>query len=273
MREMTLEEVQRVCLDILKDIHDFCQQNGIKYTLQGGTLLGAVRHKGFIPWDDDIDIAMPRDDYDRFIRTYKSARGYKLFSRELMPMQNNVYLAFSRVCEMRDTFVDCRMLPWAAEETGVWVDVFPLDGIDDAPALREKRCGELNRLWKLSVWARRSRRPLSLCPTMRIKMVCLACKLLALLPVDFVDRHIKLCRSVPYDSTDSYINAAYMDYGRKEIHSKCVLENTVLLPFCEGFFYAMSGYDQALREKFGDYMQLPPVEKRVASHSVKRYWK
>ena len=142
MREMTLTEVQQACLDILKDIHNFCQQNGIKYTLQGGTLLGAIRHKGFIPWDDDIDIAMPREDYDRFIRTYTSKKGYKLFSRELAPMRKSVFLAFSRVCEMQKTFVDCRMLPWTSEETGVWVDVFPLDGIEDSPAIREKRCKE-----------------------------------------------------------------------------------------------------------------------------------
>ena len=71
MREMALKEIQQVSLDILKDVHQFCINNGIHYSLCYGTLLGAIRHNGFIPWDDDIDIMMPRPDYDRFVNTYK----------------------------------------------------------------------------------------------------------------------------------------------------------------------------------------------------------
>ena len=82
MREMTLEEIQQVSLEILKDVHRFCVENDIKYSLCYGTLLGAIRHNGFIPWDDDIDIMMPRPEYDRFIRLYQSEKGYKLFAAE-----------------------------------------------------------------------------------------------------------------------------------------------------------------------------------------------
>jgi lipopolysaccharide cholinephosphotransferase len=67
--ELSLEEIKRVALDILQDVADFCERNSLRYFLAYGTLLGAVRHRGFIPWDDDIDICMPRSDYERFLQT------------------------------------------------------------------------------------------------------------------------------------------------------------------------------------------------------------
>ncbi len=75
MKELTLSDVKAVSLDILKDVHEFCIAHDIKYSLAYGTLIGAIRHKGFIPWDDDIDIVMPRPDFERFFKEYKSEKG------------------------------------------------------------------------------------------------------------------------------------------------------------------------------------------------------
>ena len=80
MRKMTLQEIQTVNLELMKDIHAFCVKNNIHYSLAYGSLIGAVRHKGFIPWDDDIDIMMPRPDFERFSHEYKSEKGYRLSS-------------------------------------------------------------------------------------------------------------------------------------------------------------------------------------------------
>ena len=72
MQELTLKELQQVSLDIIKDVHSFCVNNNITYSIAYGTLIGALRHKGFIPWDDDVDIVMPRPDFERFCREYRS---------------------------------------------------------------------------------------------------------------------------------------------------------------------------------------------------------
>ena len=106
MREMTLKEIQQVSLGILKDIHKFCVEHDIQYSLCYGTLLGAIRHKGFIPWDDDIDITMPRPEFDRFIKSYQSEKGYRLFAAENNDGDTEVSVPFARVCEMQRTFVD-----------------------------------------------------------------------------------------------------------------------------------------------------------------------
>ena len=99
MKEMTLREVQLFGLEILKDVHHFCTLNGIRYSLAYGTLLGAIRHKGFIPWDDDIDIVMPRPDYEKFCKTFKSDAGYDIFS----PVEGDCYLGYARVCDLKRT--------------------------------------------------------------------------------------------------------------------------------------------------------------------------
>lgn len=82
METLSLKDIQGVLLRIMKYIHSFCVENDIKYSLCGGTLIGAIRHKGFIPWDDDIDITIPRPDYDRFVKIFKDSDEFKLFAPE-----------------------------------------------------------------------------------------------------------------------------------------------------------------------------------------------
>ncbi|MDE7409597.1 MAG: LicD family protein [Muribaculaceae bacterium] len=126
-KELTLKEKHSIILDIMKDIDRFCRANNIPYTLSSGTLLGAVRHGGFIPWDDDADMFMLRDDFDRFINSYKSDR-YRL----VYNFEGEDKLCPSGIAKVAD------VTTWSKDSTGkldfgVWVDVFPLESVPEDP--------------------------------------------------------------------------------------------------------------------------------------------
>lgn len=273
MREMTLKDIQNVSLDILIDVHNFCVKNNIKYTLQGGTLIGAIRHKGFIPWDDDIDIAMPRPDYERFIHSYRSHEGYKIFSRELSETKDT-YIAYARVCDMKHTFVDYRNLTWNAEKTGVWIDVFPLDGVDEDDAIWKKRYSEIRKCAIIGNYLRYAKRPFSMNNSFSAKRKWFKAKLISFFySFNVVDKHIELCRKVMFGETLRYCNCSLIKYGMRECHNNDVIDNVILVPFENKEFFVMSKYDEALTEKYGDYMKLPPAEQQVHGHGGGYYWK
>ena len=132
MKIITSEELKAIQLDLLQKTADFCKENGIRYYLCGGTLLGAIRHKGYIPWDDDIDISMPRPDYDRFISMFNKPEN----DYQVIDMSNNKKygLPFAKVHDTR-TFVD--ELQYTKDQFGVYIDIFPIDGVgEDEQVLR-----------------------------------------------------------------------------------------------------------------------------------------
>lgn len=126
LKLLTLKERQEILLKLLIEIDEFCRNHNIKYSLAGGTLLGAVRHKGFIPWDDDIDIYMLREDFDRFTTIYKNTKYNTLvFNTEI----NKNYLpqGFAKIVNPLTYVFDKK----GSAEYGIFVDIFPLDSIPD----------------------------------------------------------------------------------------------------------------------------------------------
>lgn len=272
MREMTLKDVQKVSLDILKDIHRFCVENGIKYTLFGGTLIGAARHKGFIPWDDDVDIAMPRPEYEKFVKTYESQHGYKLFCRERQG--KNIFLAYARVCEMEKTIVDDSVYPWTSEDKGVWVDVFPLDGAPSDYKVAKQRFEKIYKIWMYTVKMRGAHVPISSERSVLGKMKLLAKRTLFPMNTKAWDKHIKMCKEIPFENAQNYSQYSFLGFGMREYYKTSAFEKYELLPFEDGMFYVQQDYDGALRSKYGDYMQFPPLEDRCPGHPGNRYcWK
>ncbi len=125
MREIKdLKELQTIELNILLHFDEYCKKEGLRYFLAGGTLLGAVRHKGFIPWDDDVDVAMPRPDYERFLQTAKGWKDYILMCQETHSKYPKTFakLIDPKTRAKANHFAD-------VEDYGVFIDIFPLDGL------------------------------------------------------------------------------------------------------------------------------------------------
>lgn len=273
MKKMSNTDIQNVCLEIMKDIHQFCQNNNIRYTLYGGSLIGAIRHNGFIPWDDDLDIAMPREDYERFIKSYQSAKGYSVLYRNTIS-DNSVYISYARVCEFNKTVVKQKTM-WTKHQTGIWIDVFPLDSLENDIEQCKNRLNRIKQQAKKGIVLRHALSPLRNLSNMKRKIICIFSKIKVFFyksnPYDVIT---EISKELDWDATEYFGNIVFTAYGIKERHHKSVLESYKLVTFEDTKFFIMSGYDEALSDKFGDYMTPPPMEKRYAKHnSYDYYWK
>ena len=272
MKELTLKEIQTISLEILNDVHEFCQSNNIHYTLAFGTLLGAVRHKGFIPWDDDVDIMMPRPDYERFCKNYKSN------DFVLMCIQNDkdYLLPYAHVCDMKKTIVKTTDY-WTMKECGIKIDVFPIDNVSDNINEFEKQWRKCYKTWKVF---RMHRSAIDLHIDKDLSLLKNAKRLLkkVVLVNGRLTRWIalkndRIARRYEYASTKHWGHLSHVNGTDKSYNRMDDLSGFSLMDFENHKFYVLNGYDNVLRCSYGDYMQLPPLEDRCPHHSFLTFYK
>ena len=261
------KKYQDVLIRTFKVLVDIIKQNGLEYFATGGTAIGAVRHQNIIPWDDDIDICMPRSDYNKFIKIAKDVLpdGYEL---------NSIYSkdGIATYCK----FVNKRTSFWEIENcpkmSGIFVDIFPFDRYDkdESSFIKEwKRMKMLSRLYllcnsKFSLSYMFTKRGLS-DKTMYISNI-LSLFIPQWLNSNIKKRIIRLDYKYSQTSQGKYLVNYYGAYGKKELFEASWFSRSFEQPFADFTIKLGVGNEDYLKQNYGDYMKLPPEEKRVCEH-------
>ncbi len=269
MREIKTEDLRATQIKILNTFQEFCLTNKLKWWIDSGTLLGAVRHGGYIPWDDDIDVSMLRQDYEKAIEKFNDWSEKNKMGRFQMiapEIGNNYYYPFGKIIDTKTVLYE---QAGKQIEIGVYIDVF---AYDNAPSDKSKYykmlhyrdfLGKLRRVKMMG----KGRISLKRLRVLGIKVL--------LLPVSVKAITMKILSNAkryknvntgkigdflyPYGGNDFFLDADFFD-------------DLINIKFEDGEYPAPSRYDEWLRLNYGDYMQIPPKEKQIR-HSIKAYYK
>lgn len=283
MKKISFEEMKQISLDILTDVAQYCDSHNIRYYICGGTLLGAVRHKGFIPWDDDIDILMPRPDYLKFVQNYNgSNKRYLVKSIENSP---DYWRTFAKVFDL-NTYLKEECIRVPKKDNGVFIDIFPVDGLPKSrfhQAIIFKEQEFMNFLYHGSAWnytrsfkyADSKDRFAKIKGRLRTILKYIAITALNPLPTSLLIRLInKNAMRFDYNQADEVAAIVDCHYGGiRERMPKNIFEKQIPFEFEKQIFWGSAAWKLYLTNMYGDFMELPPVENRVTHHDFVAYWK
>lgn len=266
MGSYNIRQIQLTQLEILTEVDKICRKHDIKYFLVYGTLLGAVRHKGFIPWDDDIDIGMCRKDYDNFLKIANKELDEKYFCQSIYS-ETNYYLPFAKVRKNKTKYVEASAKHVDINQ-GVYIDVFPMDSVPDNIFTRFVHKTEFYILFRIML----AKSGISSPDDKRIlrRMVY---GILKIFSIPFKKRQILLYMDQRmknfFEDKAQYITSMASPYGyTRDIMPSCMFESVIKIEFEGQLFYAPSRPHEYLTRLYGDYMTPPPADQRENRHGI-----
>lgn len=264
-----LRGLQIIEFDILKEFDVFCKENGLRYYLAGGTLLGAVRHKGFIPWDDDIDLLMPRPDYMRFLKiTNGNLANYEVRSIYNCPRKHICHIA--RIVDPRYMGKISKKMYGVPYFSPPWIDIFPMDGLPTDERESERHFAKVKRLRDLLA---RAWKPVWMIGGGKLRKILKSIMYwpLKLYGYNRIMKKIeRLTMRYPYDECE-YVGAVGCGQGEVErMPREMVFGDTIQMEFEGAEFPSPAGYDYYLKSLYNNYLVLPSGAKR--KNHVERIW-
>ena len=267
-----MNELQQRQLNLLKEFIKVCEKHNLKWFLIGGSTLGAIRHKGFIPWDDDIDLGMPREDYDKFMELQYEFEGTPYFIQNFKSDPCYIY-NYGKLRDSSTTFIE-NFYKYHRINHGIWLDIFPIDGISMKMVEPKKLAKKIRYIW-LQVY-------LTYLPALRRRvrketwfkdiLLNIVAGLFYIFDIAHyrnkkVERYI---HKIPFDKAVMAANCFGFNM-KKEAMDANIFRETIKVPFEDIEVNVVKDYDTYLRNIYGEYMTPPPVEKQIGHHYNKGF--
>lgn len=267
LRQITnLEQIKEKELEILDYVVDFCDNHNLKYFLAYGTLLGAVRHKGFIPWDDDIDILMPRNDYEKLKIIWNKDSCYKLL--DCMEDKEYIY-PFMKVSDSKTKLEEHDVEEHM--DLGIYIDIFPYDGVVKDTKKRQKFLKKCEYLEKLRLYSMLSIDKILHTDKKKNFMRKILWVFLRKIGPAKISRKMEKFIAKNRVENAEWQGCLCTRFSYREVMPKEVWGETVELEFEGKMYKAPKEYDKMLKTNYGDYMTLPPEEERCLKHNFKAW--
>ncbi len=269
-RVVSDNEIKIICNKLLADFSEYCKKNNLRFFLGYGTALGAVRHSGFIPWDDDIDVVMPRPDYEKLIETYDNdVEKNVLLCHE---KDKSYYYPFAKLCNKKTELVEEHFSN--DSNMGVYIDIFPLDGNGsdiEAAKAHMKECIKTQRKLNNAMAKHFFRSKSNI---IKEFMRYIRYYFLRLIGSDFFYNKLdKLVKQYEYQNSKFISNNVWCTYSVRELFFKEMFDEDVLITFEKREYPIVKKYDEYLSSIYGNYMEMPPIDERISHHDMIAYYK